>query len=411
MMKRVLFTTMAALAISACSNQMEVRTTPVASDRPIRFELPIVAPTTRADATGQVCDNAFPDNWSFAVWAKWSSEAGTSWREATTTYMDAVTCSRVAGSQDEYEYDNVSGPNTFLQSWMPAQAYYWPKEGYLRFRAVYPVGTESDPVWAVPDETIASGEYVKTNTSYYTDGYQLDMDGDQPDLMFTYPTENRGPVTGTDGTPWNSDQAASRSSDGVQLVFQHALSNIRFQVKLKEDYTASARITLTGIQLTGMYKQGHFSYDEGLPDYKWTTENGPQTYNKVLIATNGVEIVNHAAFRPLTTPSSGSPAEAMDLLVLPQVMRDDTGAFQGQRLIVTYYIWTPACGPYDIATNRGIKQEFEVMLNTLTYLSGTTAFEIGKKYTYNIIFGLDEIYFSPEVTPWTPVTVTDITND
>ena len=37
-----------------------------------------------------------------------------------------------------------------------------------------------------------------------------------------------------------------------------------------------------------------------------------------------------------------------------------------------------------------------------------SAWVMGKRYTYNFIFSLDEVYFAPEVAEWTDVTVKDI---
>jgi len=55
-----------------------------------------------------------------------------------------------------------------------------------------------------------------------------------------------------------------------------------------------------------------------------------------------------------------------------------------------------------------LAQTSVITLKDLTTGDGATtvaAWEIGKRYTYTIVFALEEIYFDPAVTDWVDVAV------
>ena len=63
---------------------------------------------------------------------------------------------------------------------------------------------------------------------------------------------------------------------------------------------------------------------------------------------------------------------------------------------------------YTVAQNGGsaLPQQAVIKLKELkSGGSAITAWDLGKRYTYTIVFGLDEIYFDPAVADWTDVTM------
>ena len=77
---------------------------------------------------------------------------------------------------------------------------------------------------------------------------------------------------------------------------------------------------------------------------------------------------------------------------------------------IKYSIQRTAAGSPEI---DGQVAEFDLS-NNYEGTEGTTKkaiseWEMGKRYTYNLLFSLDKIYFAPEVTNWVDVNMDPIT--
>jgi hypothetical protein len=85
-------------------------------------------------------------------------------------------------------------------------------------------------------------------------------------------------------------------------------------------------------------------------------------------------------------------ANQTDLICLPQTLP------AGATVVVTYSINPPGA----------LTPEVDVTLETKIAALSATEWEPGKRYTYNLTIGLDEIYFAPEVTNWVEEVNVDI---
>jgi hypothetical protein len=63
---------------------------------------------------------------------------------------------------------------------------------------------------------------------------------------------------------------------------------------------------------------------------------------------------------------------------------------------------------YSINPPGAATPAIDITLETTLDALSTDVWEPGKRYTYNLTIGLDEIYFAPEVTDWTDEVSVDI---
>ena len=62
----------------------------------------------------------------------------------------------------------------------------------------------------------------------------------------------------------------------------------------------------------------------------------------------------------------------------------------------------------DATGAKPLLQTADLDFYNTTALADNNKWEMGKRYTYNIVIGLDEIYFAPSVANWTDVAVNPI---
>lgn len=345
-MKKIMYPAVAALvALTACT---KTELTVPEHSSAISFEAPVVAPATKA-ATGNIVakGEAYKTDWKFSVSAMWSKGDLTNWSDGTV-YMDDVECG----------YDRKAIATT-KGTWAPEYgdgqtAYYWPKTGKLSFLAYSPSSTAA----------------TFTNDGVKFENYTVSTDCEQPDLMYSEFVNNVTKSTATYGTTY----------EGVQIKFHHALSSVLFKAYRAEAYNGT-EIVIKSIVLSGVKNNG--TYDDAV----WAVSGDNATYSDVVATDYSVAATTATSFA------------TNDLLVMPQAFESNADA----KFHVVYTIKSPTAA-------KAIEQEADILLKDLVYtgLTGETkGFEAGKQYTYVIKFTLDKIYFSPEVTDWTEVTVTD----
>jgi hypothetical protein len=178
---------------------------------------------------------------------------------------------------------------------------------------------------------------------------------------------------------------------GVHISFKHALSSILFTARLSEAYTGT-KITLKRIELTNVKSYGNFN--QGLADNGtatttadadlWTGENNAITYTVAadeLLNTEKYYTCNDTRVAPVAADGK----RTTDLILLPQVIADDA------KMVITYTIQSP--------DSIALEQVLDIPLKNVV-----TEWKWGYRYIYNIIIGLDTIYFEPYVAPWTDYT-------
>ena len=371
-MKKLFFiAAIAGVALASCTKN-EVNT-PVEKGK-ISFAAPVVSAVTKAPVTGEINPTAkYPTEEEFNVFAVHHTGEYAS-AKGTTLYMEDV---KVEYGDEDHNY------------WAPEHvdegvAYYWPEnaDSYLTFAGYSPSETTGTIDWTAANGFTLSNFTVEDETD------------DQYDLMFSRRTFDKQESTG--GTTYS----------GVDINFEHALSSIVFKAKRAEEY-AGTTIKLYSITILNAYNKG--TYVQGLVDD--ATNDSAEGYPKWTPTGDETDYVVYNNTTPANI-ATGTIYDAndSDVIVLPQVFerKEVEGEAAGANDVsikVVYSIQT--------ATGEEIKQEKIVSLqigNGGTQFKDNennliSAWEIGKRYTYTISFGLDKIYFSPEVEAWTDVTV------
>lgn len=357
-MKRFLFmSALASVALASCVNDEAMENTSKASDQKITFNAPVVSGLTRAVA-GEI-GTTYSESESFKVFALWHKAAYSSWEAVineSAVYMNKVTVSYTTTDNDPYKINGDEGNGSWtFQGEGETGPYYWPKDGYLTFAAYSPAD--------------AVGTYSMTKTNgLQIDDFSVGEDASKHyDLLYSELSKDQ---TRKDYTAEHDEYL------GVDINFNHALSSIRFMVKTKETYS-NAVITLQKIEIGGVKYKGDFTQNlAATPNTAmWTVEN--DLISAAYVSTNSNQVVNATA----TEPSNHN-----DIILMPQTLTDNDDA----EITVTY----------TMQVNGGavIPQTQTVKINTLS-----NKWEIGKRYTYNIVFTLEKVYFAPDVTDWVDV--------
>ncbi len=364
-MKKSLLIAAACVALVSCAKDEAAVPKMNASDSKITFEQPIVNPVTRANNYGEIAGIEYPTTENFIVHGRWYANEYTNWAEGTL-YMGNET----NGLEVAHDAANDHAQATGKGGWDTATDYYFPKDGSLTFQAYSPAAYTLT-------STAAFTQYGVTFTEYEIGEVKA-----QYDVMYSDRSYNRKAAV----TSWGDDNA---TYDGVEIKFNHALSSIIFNAQTLDDYSG-AEITLLDITLKNVYKKGSFcqnlvdANNETTDNPVWNPVGGWGDYTGILEAAKVID-------------ENVANDFCNDLLVMPQDFTDQT------KIVINYTIKSTDSTP--------ISQKFEAQLNQYTYDDGqgnTPAFkkfEMGKRYIFNIVVGLEKIYFAPEVVDWTTVTV------
>ena len=349
MKKFFLFAAMAGVALTGCvKTESEVA---VKSDsNRIVFDNPVVSSVTRALIDG----TEYPDNVPFSVYAQYKNdETG-----EDLLYMNNVTTQHV-----------MSTPGTKQESWIPVGSYYWPKQGELSFAAYSPTKAQdafTSVAWTNDDGFTFTGFNAVTNN----DATKL------YDLMYSdYVADQK-----------QGDEADYTKYYGIQLTFRHALSALVFNAKTEEDYGADAVIKITNIEVLKPVGSGDLSVTNGTGSRANWTPGADVASMAVTGVTGATQLTN-------TEVPQGN-----EMLMVPQTFDGDV------KVKITYTM--------QMATSAApVTHTYEVALNTLNESDGASStahdgWDASRRYTYNIIIGLDRIYFAPTVTDWEDITVT-----
>lgn len=364
MKKSLLFAALAVVAMASCTkNELKVPST--GSDAVISFQ-PVVANATKADyiTNSSIAPSGDPKSstFKFAVYA-WYTD-GAKMTSSTTTATATAYMSDVEVSYKPTHNDDTEGEG----GWSPATTYYWPKNGYLSFDAYAPSAASSDGTFS---PNVEKGLQIANYTV-------KDLE-QQYDLLYSTRTLNKS--KSTDGT--------NTTYDGVDIAFHHALSAIEVTAKTDKNY--SDAIKLKTITILNAYSKGTFNQNmtnattEGTA--KWSDHGTEESY----VLFSGDQALSTTALTSSTSPAISNA------ILLPQS-----------------FTHTP--NKVSIKVDYSIKHGSSYLDQTDTFdLSATTVssvaqtdWEMGKRYTYNFIFSLDEVYFAPKVDDWTNVTVDNI---
>lgn len=341
----VLFSAVAALA--ACSKNEVV---PAVSGENVEISYK-VAPRTKADPQTFDTDNVF------ASWAYYLP-SGKNWSDNWDVRKDAKPYigEEHVGSTISYK-DGVWKDQT--------TSYYWPKGGKLTFFA-----------YSLNSNTLRNQDH--TDTFFYCENDENAYGISGSLNLDTHPN------TDFLVADISSDKTANENVhnfNGVPTLFKHKLSRVKFAVKKKADY-ANTTITLNSITFKklvyGMtYTQFKNDAAKGIiTDYiaPGTNRDKEQEYTKT-----DFEVSSSTAFVPV-------PNEVR-YIYIPQDFKNVTDADK----IATIEV------KYTVTFKDGISETYTKTLNVKDIFD---SWEMGKKYTFNLSFSLDEINWAPAVGDW-----------
>ena len=351
-MKKLFFmSAVVGLTLTSCS-QEELNAPLAENNSEITFATPVVGKNARA--VTEVGTN-YGKDYTFGVWAKYNTEASTSWTAGQ--FYIGTDAAADHGVQAAYK-DAVNG-------WAFATPYYWPKNGNLSFIAYSPFTA------AVSATATVTGEGIQFTN--YTVGDAADVD-----LLFSEVSRNKTKADINTVAPYS----------GIDVQFKHALSSVRFAVKTKEAYTGTT-IKVQNIEILNAYSEGDFN--QGLADNAtavtatdnkcWTGHAEERDYT----AFTGDITVAYAA-KYVHNGSTNASENKTDLILLPQEL-----------------VHTATTKTVTVKVNYTIQSPSGNVLNQVTTLPLADYWLRGNRYTYTVVFGLDEIYLDPTVDTWADV--------
>ena len=229
--------------------------------------------------------------------------------------------------------------------WGGETTQYWPKNGSLRFAAYSPADVTMTHNLATDVYTLADFTYVDNFAASY-------------DILVA---------------PTSQSYTAQTAADKVSVVFEHALSWLSFNVKSTE--TAKGAFTVHSVTVDNVAVQGTMVADMAAGTKNWEVKG--TKVDMTAYAGNATVYVDEKSL------------DQKDNLVLPQATTTVTINF----------------------TQNSVGSAPALPNQTLTIpltLDQNTPWEAGKKYTYTIVFDLDEILINPSVEDWEVVEVPEI---
>lgn len=359
MKKSFLLAAFAGILLAGCTSDEQTEVATSRTDNPIVFNSPIVNAQTRAAVAGEqpVWDATnskyiYSTSESFHVYGVWSESDLVTWG-AATQYMDT-----------DVKYKKNSTTDIKQNYWASDVTYYWPKVGNLSFAAYSPAECSGTKSYGATGLTIENFEIEGTTANQY-------------DLMYSERSLNR-----TYSSQLGSSVTPTYKS-GVDIQFKHALSSIKFQAKTGENYS-NTTIRIKKIEIGGTYYKGTFN--ETVTDGASYTSSPSWNVDNDIITTNYVAYEDGTG---ITISTSAQSVQSNDVILLPQTLPD------GAQFTITYTI-----------QSQGSSEITQTATQTIKVLTPTWV--MGKRYTYTIVFSLNQIFFTPEVSAWDKQTGGDI---
>lgn len=253
-------------------------------------------------------------------------------------------------SSDSYKIWRPWTGNAFIK-------YYWPMSGSLTFVAVSPATANS--AFANKAATLTVTDFSSSTTV-----------AEQADLMYSK-------IADADDLTANTTSYPNSSKQGVPVVFNHALAQVRFMA-VNNDHPANT-VQIDKIQITNVANKGTL------------------TVVKDVVATNATDgsvdgwkttTNDYATFVSLSSAFGLDNAEkklGLPLMIMPQTLADDI------MLEVTYTMTH--------INNEDVPDTQKTVSKKLSEIVGATL-NANKKYTITLAIGADEILFSPSIVEW-----------
>lgn len=359
-MKKLFYFAAAAVALAACAKN-EVIPVNSGENQEITFN---VAPKTKANDTHG--HENFEPGKVFASWAYYLPK-GTDWDHKSNDPKN-----------EKYPKEYISGATVSHDgtAWKAKKSYYWPKDGGKLTFFAYSLnkgdltlkGEHSaftcDPVGGI------SG-HINMSDNSNTDFLVAEIAKDRTENVKTHFTE------------------------GVPTLFRHKLSKIVFNVKAGTYDRTSFKlksIQFKNIGCYGVYNQEPEAFSHGHqsvpynPYYSESEEGQEQDITSTLTNVNESSVKNW--------------------IFVPQRFEDETDIIEIIYIINTE-VATDKFVTQTVTKTIKLKELFPTEHNDSTDPNKVTGggWEMGKKYTINLTFTLDEILWDPAVEDWKDVNI------
>lgn len=387
-MKKLFYFAAAAVALAACAKN-EVIPVNSGENQEITFN---VAPKTKADDTHG--HKEFGKGNVFASWAYYLPNGKTWDANSGENYVEPK--EYISGAEIAYR-EKTTGRTEKV--WKAKQSYYWPKDGGSLTFFAYSLNKNDLDFKTVNVEgsnVKRSSVVCHSNTGIFA---HIDLSVDKNvDFLVADPAKDKKS---------NVDEG-KHFVYGVPTLFRHKLSYIIFNVKTDKDYSGAGKtLTLKSIKFNNVSYEGQYrdiastspAISAGFTSDKtgavnYTSGSTESPFSQVIKSTNnGISAIDNFLYIPQTF-AKGSVA-------------NKNAYIEVEYTITTSKTITNPDGQdvkQDIVTENVTKQIF---LNPADE-QGTKMFdkwEMGKKYTINLTFTLDEILWDPAVQDWEDVNI------
>lgn len=350
-MKKLFYFAAAAVALAACAKN-EVIPVNSGENQEITFN---VAPKTKADpATDAHGHKEFGKGNKFASWAYYLPK-GSTW--------DAN-----SASAKEYISNATISYKTTDNAWKADKSYYWPKDGGRLTFFAYSLNKD--------DLNLDGGD------SGFSCGASQGIHGGIHGAIDLQANPNTDFLVADIAKDKESNENV-HFTNGVPTLFKHRLSSVAFAIKTGAAY-ADKTFSLTGITIHNLSHYGTYGQ---LPTESFVASG--TKYDPVFTST-AQNITYQTDFVGVTGVDK--------YIFIPQTFADDAS-------IEVVYTITTTVGSSSVTENV----TKTIQLNTLFPTKYDTSdpakvigggWEMGKKYTINLTFTLDEILWDPAVQDW-----------
>lgn len=369
-MNKIIWISAAVLSVAACAKNEPLRDTTV--DAEVTYA---VAPKTKGDGTTPAHQEFSKTN-VFASWAYYLGP-GISWDEksddpANVNYYPTEYISGAIISNNE---------KTGYKWKCADKSYYWPKGGGTLTFFAYSLNRDNLTFNGGESPTSHFECYSSTGINGIID---LDADPNVDFLVAEIAKEKR----------FNEEN--TYYVNGVPTLFKHKLSWIVFNVKAGS-YNGKT-FNLKSIKFKNVSHQATYC--------QVPTSSNPGGFKPTTIP-NKPDVVYMNSEQVIPTDKLTEVTKKEHWLYIPQTFVQESVDTKNAYIEVKYTITTTV----PVITNEGPSTKEvveEVTKNIFLYpATGTPMFEkweMGKKYTINLTFTLDEILWDPAVQDWDPVT-------
>lgn len=384
-MKKLFYFAAAAVALAACAKN-EVVPVNSGENQEITFN---VAPKTKADdARGH---KEFEKDKVFASWAYYLPK-GSTW--------DANSGENYVEPKEYISGAKISNNERTGNKWKcEGKSYYWPKDGGSLTFFAYSLNKGN-----LDFKTVINDKGANVNRSsvfcHYNSGIyaHIDLSVDKNvDFLVADPAKDKKS---------NVDEV-KHFVDGVPTLFRHKLSYIIFNVKTDKAYSdAGKTLTLKSIKFNNVSYEG---------DYRDIASTTSPAISAGFTSANGEgAVVNYTGgstespFSQEITSTNSGISSIDNYLYIPQTFAQGSNANENAYIEVKYTITTTVAftTPEGQPSTKEVVEEVtkNIFLNPATGTHMFDKWEMGKKYTINLTFTLNEILWDPAVEDWDPVT-------